>query len=60
MSLVSSFEKILEKQVTRKEFLVMCVGFFVTIVGLERFLKVFELPKRVVGFGTGPYGGKKK
>jgi len=60
MPLASNFEKILEKQITRREFLVLCVGFFITAVGLGRFFKVLDLPKRVEGFGTGPYGGAKK
>lgn len=32
----------------------------VATIGAERFLKVVDLPKREIGFGTGPYGGPER
>jgi hypothetical protein len=60
MSFQDSVAKLLQKEVNRREFLLMILMLGVATIGAERFLKVVDLPKREIGFGTGPYGGPER
>jgi len=59
MQFQSRFKNLLEQEVSRKQFLLMVVLLLMTTIGIERFFKIIDVPKREVGFGTGPYGGTK-
>lgn len=60
MSFQTNLQRVLEQEVSRRQFLLMVVTGVVALIGLERFVKAIEPPKRETGFGTGPYGGSKR
>lgn len=56
LTLKNNFVNLLEKRVTRKEFLGLLLTLIVTVLGLGRLGKLFGPPERKEGFGSGPYG----
>lgn len=59
MSFQTKLDNVLRQEVSRRQFLLMVAMAAVALIGIERFVKVLDLPKREIGFGTGPYGGSK-
>ena len=59
MSLQEKIDNVLQQEVSRRQFLLMVIMAAIALIGIDRFVKVLDLPKREIGFGTGPYGGSK-
>lgn len=55
------FKKILNKRVTRKEFLILAAMFIYSVSGLKNITATFKNIEEPIekGFGKGPYGGTK-
>lgn len=64
---VASFEKLITKEMTRKEFLLHLGLLVLAVTGITALLRTVSNPNLLnqsksasVGFGAGPYGGSSK
>jgi hypothetical protein len=56
-------QDLLNKRVSRREFLAYVGSAIIAMTGIHAFLKTLSLhgkQKNSIGYGSGPYGGKKK
>lgn len=57
-------QEILQKQVTRKEFILLAGAIILTVLGIsgiiERLKGSLHYPKQAQGFGFGSYGGNRE
>lgn len=60
MSISANLEELLNREVTRRQFVIGLGALVVAVLGINRLGKLFDFGPKPDGFGSGPYGGRKK